>query len=348
VAEACGFLSFVIASYPGAHGQSSARQEFLNAMMISVSSTDGLTPVQQEIAERVIAHFSALFKLEKVPSAACNYYFDLAASQPPARIIKDAAHSATLRYFGAGEALARLQQLAAEIRESGGVPQDVHLGGVYQNEVILGVLEHLAQYWSENLPERSAERRKTASRITIVPGFTEILSILDSGSSFKPDFKQDKTAESWIVENVSDDGYGAIIPVVKKDWVKVGELLLMRGETAIYWGIGLVRRVTTDEYQQRRIGIQMLSKTAIPVKISPAASDVAVSDERAPEPAILLSISPDSKGEVGVIMRAGLYNPRYSMDMTINGKPYLLMPAGMVENGEDFDWAKFKVMRRPG
>jgi hypothetical protein len=30
----------------------------------------------------------------------------------------------------------------------------------------------------------------------------------------------------------------------------------------------------------------------------------------------------------------------------VKDKAYLLMPTGMVEDGEDFDWAKFKVMQR--
>jgi len=32
----------------------------------------------------------------------------------------------------------------------------------------------------------------------------------------------------------------------------------------------------------------------------------------------------------------------------VRDKTYLLMPSRMVEGGEDFDWAKFKVMQRAG
>lgn len=345
LAEAGGFADNVIEVYPGSHGQSSVRQEFLKAMMLTASSTDGLSPVEQEIAERTVAHFSGLFKLDKTPSAACNYYFDLAVSKPPARMMKGAVPGATLRYFGAGQGLDRLKQLAADIRETGGIPQDFYLGGNYQNDVIVGVLNHLVQYWSEKPPARSAERRKMATRITIVPGLSEILNTLDPASSDKLDFSQDQAAESWIVENVSDGGYGAIIPMAKSDWVKVGGMIGVQTETSIYWGLGLVRRVASDEYQQRRVGIQLLSKTAIPIRITHAATGAAGSGN---EPAILLSTAPDSKGEVGVVMRAGIYNSRDSVDMMVNGKPYLLMPSSMVEGGEDFDWAKFKVMRRTG
>jgi hypothetical protein len=101
--------------------------------------------------------------------------------------------------------------------------------------------------------------------------------------------------------------------------------------------------VSSDQYQQRRVGIQLLSKTALPIRLTLPAT---VAASREPEPAILLSTSPDRTGEVGVVMREGIFNPQDSLDMTVNGKTYLLIPSRMVEGGEDFDWAKFKVMQR--
>ena len=46
-----------------------------------------------------------------------------------------------------------------------------------------------------------------------------------------------------------------LIPQVKGDWLKVGNLLGVQTETAQFWGAGVVRRITRDEYQQRRVGI---------------------------------------------------------------------------------------------
>lgn len=345
-AEAAGFADDVIAIYPGTHGQGSARQEFLKAMMLSASSTDGLAPVGQEIAERAVAHFSGSFRLEKSAVAGCHYYFDLAAARPPARLIKGAAPAATLRYFGAGAGLAQLQQLLAVVTETGGIPQDVNLGGTYGKEVVIGVLRHLGTYWSDHPPARGAQRRKIATRITIVPGLSEIFQTLDPANGNALDFSQDRPAESWIVENVSDGGYGAIIPAAQSDWVKVGALIGAQTETSIYWEMGLIRRVASDEYQQRRVGIQILSKAVIPIRLAHPAT--VSSPDREPEPAILLSTAPDSAGEVGVLMRAGIYSPGDSLEMTVNNKSYLLMPSKMVEGGEDFDWAMFRVMQRAG
>jgi hypothetical protein len=343
LAEAAGFADSMVAVYPGSHGQSSARREFLKAMMLSASSTDGLTPLSQEIAERAVAHFSDQFQLEKTATPACTYYFDLAEARPPARLIKGAATGETRRYFSAGTGLAQLKKLMLAVSESGAVPGDVNLGGKYSKEVVISVLKHLEQYWSDSPPARDSERRKIATRITVVPGFADILATLDPAHSNTLDFSQDQSAESWIVENVSDGGYGAIIPAEKSDWIKVGQLIGVQTETSIYWGIGVIRRVASDQYQQRRVGIQLLSKTALPIRIAfPAAGNA----RREPEAAVLLSTSPDRSGEVGVVMREGIFNPQDSLDMTVNGKTYLLIPSRMVEGGDDFDWAKFKVMQR--
>ncbi|MCW5604224.1 MAG: hypothetical protein KIT18_06745 [Burkholderiales bacterium] len=344
-AEAGGFAESRIAIYPGA-GDGSAKQEFLKAMMLAASSTDSLTPVRQEIAERAVAYFSGAFRLDRAPSEICNYAFDLSTSLSPARVIQGASPAPTVRYFGAGEALAQLERAMATVIDTGALPRDVNLGGTYHKDLIVGVFRHLATYWSDKPPARGSERRKTALRITVVPGFSGIMETLEPADSDALDFSEDRIVESWIVENVSDGGYGAIVPAKKSDWVKVGGMIGVQSEMDRYWRIGFVRRVTRDEHQQRRVGIQLVSKTVLPVRLSLPATVSSFNADREPEPAILLSTSPDASGEVGVIMRAGIYNARDSLDMTVKNRSYLLLPSKMMEGGEDYDWAKFKVMQR--
>jgi hypothetical protein len=230
--------------------------------------------------------------------------------------------------------------------ETGGVPKDINLGGTYEKDVIIATLKHLELYWSDTPPARISERRKTAVRITVVPGFTEIVGVLDPANSDELDFSQEQKAESWIVENVSDGGYGAIIPAVKSDWIKVGTLIGVQAETSSYWGVGMIRRISRDEHQQRRVGVQLLSRTAIPIRLARPPIISGFNAARDPGPAVLLSTSPDSHGEVGVVMREGIFNVRDSLEMIVRDKTYVLVPSRMVEGGEDFDWAKFKVTQK--
>ena len=342
-----GFADGKVAVYPGVHGESTNRQELLKSLMLAASSTDGLPPIKQQLAERAVAQFAEAFVLSRTPEG-CTYCFDLEAPKPPVRLFRGAAASPSMVYFGAGEGLAQLRQVIRQVVETGGVPKDLNLGGTYEKDIIIATLKHLELYWSETPPARSSERRKTAARITVVPGFGEILGVVDPANSDTLDFSQEQSAESWIVENVSDGGYGAIIPAVKSDWIKVGTLIGVQSEGANYWGVGMIRRISRDEHQQRRVGIQLLSKIAIPIKLARPAATSAFNAAREPGPALLLSTAPDGHGEVGVVMREGIFNGRDSLEMLVRDKTYLLMPSRMVEGGEDFDWAKFKVMQRAG
>jgi hypothetical protein len=345
-AEASGFAGNAIAIYPGAHGGGSVQQEFLKAVMLSVSSTDGLSPMRQEIAERAVAHFSSGFRIAQQPGPGCAYCFDIAGGKPPFRVVGDKVLPATARYFGAGEALAELQKVEATIRETGAIPSSVHLGGSYDNETVLPVLRHLIAYWSDDAPARGTQRRQTATRMTVLHGMAEILQTLDPANGDELDFSAGTSAESWIVENISDGGCGAIIPATKSDWVRVGALIGVKTEIAQHWGIGIIRRVTRDEHQQRRVGVQVLSKIAIPVRVGKSGGAFASGPAALTDSGLLLSTTPDRNGEVGVVLRDGIFSSRDSLDMVVNSKPYLLMPSRLAEGGEDFDWAMFKVMAR--
>jgi len=344
LAEERGITPQVIAVYPGPYGDSTVKREFLKALMLPASSLDGLPPVRQQIAERAVAHFGESFLLSAQPDG-CTHSFDLAAPRSPARLVPRLA-PAGLLFFGAGEALTRIDRLAEQIAAKDGVPQDFNLGGSYPKDEVIGVLRHLAQYWSDKAPERGSERRPTAARITVVPGADQVFGALEPSTGKNLDFSQNQTAESWIVENVSDGGYGAIVPPQKIDWVRVGALIGMKGEITNYLGIGLIRRITRDAHQQRRVGIQVLTKTAIPVTISKANTMSSLNFDLREETAILLTLKPDARGEVEVLLREGIFNGRDSLEMTLKDRNYQLLPLRIVEAGEDYYWARFKVKKQ--
>ena len=345
--ESKGIATTVIEVYPGAHGTGTVQQEFLKAMMLGISSTDGLTPLKQELAERTIAHFYDCYTLREAPTTECNFCFDSLMRKPPARVQKSTVQNSSTRYFGAGKALPALRKMIQDIQIQNALPSNINLGGAYDVELVLSVLQHLARYWSDHPPARSSERRMTASRMTVVHGFQDMIrNHAPEQDAISLDFHMLDGNESWIVENVSAGGFGAIIPHVKGDWVKVGSLLGVQTETAKFWGAGVVRRITRDEHQQLRVGIQALSSTAIPVNLSPHGSISSFNAARGGDTALLLSTTPDKSGEVEMLLRAGSYSSKHGMEMNVHGKQYYLMPSKLTEGGEDFDWARFKVMQR--
>ena len=346
-AESQGFASAKAQIYPGRHGESTAQQEILKALMLVASSPDGLAPMKVHIAERVVAHFANRFTWQQQAAPGCNFCFDLSLHRPPARVTKNTAAGALVRYFGAGDAARGLGDLARAIHEKDGVPGDINLGGEFDKNTVASVLDHLHQYWGDKVPERGADRRDLVTRVTVMPGFAETLiwvqSVTDATSL---EFSDPDGAESWIVFNASDGGYGTVVPKMKADWLHVGCLVGLRTETSNLCRVGIVRRITRDKFDQRRVGIQVLGTAAVPVALASAASTQSGDRARQTESAMLLSSRPDHNREVALLMRAGSFTAKRHLHMMIPAGGFALAPVSLVEAGEDFDWVRYQVTER--
>ena len=347
VSETRGICTESVRIYPDAHGQGTVQGEFLKAMMLGVSSNNGLNPAQQEIAARAVAHFGGMYALRQEPGPGCNFWFDLSLPQPPARAMKGFAPGNTMRCFGAGGALAALAALVREIQQNDRVPAGIDIGAGFDSDLVLSALQHLALQWADEPPARRSERRRIATRLTVLHGFPEMVrateSLTDAASL---DFEHAAGIESWMVVDVSEGGFGAIIPPVMGDWIKVGALLGVQTDASPAWGAGMIRRIERDDSRQRRVGIQLLAKTVIPVKLFPAGNGAADEAASAGESALLLSTTPDKHGEVSLLVRAGSGMREHPLEMSVRGKRYHLAPRGLVESKDDFDWVRFKVTGR--
>lgn len=342
-AEVGGFALKGCSVYPGPYSDSTVQREYLKALMLAVSATDSLLPHKLELAERMVAQFSDGFVLQKEPAAGCHYYVDLLAAKPPTRTMAKATPAASLRYFGPGAAFERVDDLVGMIAERNLVPSDMNLGGAYEPGVVLEVARHLARYWASVPPTRREERRRCVSRIHVVHNFDDVLAII-SGESKDLDFQQN--IETWTVENESEHGFGALIPDSASDWLRVGTLLGIKLEDGNSWGVGIVRRLSNDPSQHRYVGIQTVAKGGARVKLIPVGAKDA---SKAGDDAVLLpSSAADSSGtgELSLLMRVGSFSPRQSFQMRAYEREYLLVPKALLEGGQDFDMAKFRVLQR--
>ena len=345
LAESQGLATRRAQIYPGKHGESTIQEEFLKALMLVTSAPDGLAPVSVHIAERAVAHFARLFLLQQSP-AGCSFSFDLALDQPPARVTAHARTAPSVRFFGAGPAAEALRSLSRAVREKDGVPADVNLGGQFDKRTVAPVLKHLELYWGDAAPERSAQRRDIATRVTVVPGYTETLAWVQAvADETSLEFSDPKSAESWIVFNASDGGYGTVVPKTKGDWLRVGGLVGLRAETSSVCRIGIVRRMTRDKYDQRRVGIQVLDAAALPVALSRGAAPLA-DGARPAEAAMLLSGSPGREGEMVLVMRVGTFPAARALHVVLTDDIYALEPVELIETGEDFEWARYRIIEK--
>jgi hypothetical protein len=333
LAESRRFSQVKVQVYPKLASESSAEQEFLGAVMLSASSPDSLLPLEIELVERLITHFSESFRLSLDQQPDIAYWIDLATGEPPLRLARPPQHAPTLRFFAAGSAMNGLEQLIETVSTSKAVPASVGLGGSYEPDVVLDALRHLALYWAPMPPARKAPRHKVKSRLTVTHGLDGVLAVLDPASSL--DFDQGKV-ENWIVEDVSIGGFGAIIPQMKGDWLGIDVLLALQPDGGNNWVIGVVRRFSRESAQQASVGIETLARTSQPVRVRAPTGE---------ETGILLNPSEESADAL-CLLPAGLLGPGQNLEFDRNGKTVLLIPAGVLQRGADYELLRFKQMVR--
>lgn len=333
-AESRGAAATKVAAYAG-QPESAPRQEFLKAAIFSASSPDSLLPREIQLAERLIAEFSADFALAGAQAPELPYWTDLARPMAPLRVARAPQPGATVRFLGGGAALASLQGLIQKIEASGQVPAGANLGDVYEPEAALDAMQHLAMYWSPVPPERRHPRHSVKSRLAIVQGFDSVLQVLQPED---PTSFQRPVEEAWVVENVSAGGFGASVPQVKGDWLKVGALIGMQPEGGSNWIAGMVRRVNRVSGQQARVGIQTLSRApqALALELRGAAS----------VPAILLPGGEAGSLETSIALKPAVYAAGANAESRHEGRQHLYIPQGIAERGEDYEIVRFREMIR--
>jgi hypothetical protein len=319
-----------------AGAETTPRQEFLKATMFSASSPDGLVPLEVELAERLVSDLAPRFRVGTEPSLELLYWTDLERPMPPQRAVKTPPATPGLRCFGPGDALATLDGYIQKIHATKEIPSGINLGGTYDPEVALEVMKHLSLYWAPDPPERQHARHPVKSRIAVSNGFKAATDLLGGGDAL--DFDGKSGSESWIVENVSAGGFGAAVPQIKGDWLRVGVMLAMQPDGGNNWVIGVVRRVNRVSAQEARVGIQTLSRAPVMHSFTMRGAGT--------HNGLLLPSPVLGAGEVSIALPADVYARGINLEAEIGGKHHVYMPIGTPERGEDYELVRFREMVR--
>lgn len=313
-AELRGVAQAKVALYPGVPGESTPRQEFLRAVMFAASAPDSLLPSEIEFAERLIAELAPGFALATAPARELPFWTDLGNAMAPQRALTPPPQTGGLRCFGPGSSAAVLQAMIERSRE----PE-------------LDVLRHLAACWAPEPRQRQHARHRVKNRLTVAHGFDGVLEALGGGDSLNFDRR---AAENWIVENVSAGGFGALVPQVKSDWLRVGALLALQPDGGDNWLVGMVRRVNRVSEQEVRVGIQTLSK-------APAVSSFKLRGVGAKNGIVL-----DHGAEAAIALPVGVYAQGLNLEAERGGRQHVYLPQGVAQRGEDYEIVRFREMIR--
>jgi hypothetical protein len=331
-AEARRMAQSAVTLFAGLPAQSTPSLEFVRAALFSAAAPEGLLPAEIDLAERIIGELAGRFVVSTAPAPGLLYWTDLDKAMAPQRALQAPALTPGLRCLGAGSALDEVRRIAERIRATDALPTGLNLVQGDSAEEVLEVLEHLALYWSPQAPERKHQRHRVSSRLTVASGLKGVMAILGSAPAFP--------LESWVIENVSAGGFGALVAQLKGDWLRVGALVAIQPEGGSNWVVGMIRRVSRTSAQQARVGIQTLSR-------APSVSQFTVSGARGTaEQGVLLRGNDPASAEVQIALRPGVFAPGQNLEATRAGRHHVYTPTGFGERGEDYEIGRFRELVR--
>jgi hypothetical protein len=322
---------------PGRSGMSTPVQEYQKVMLFQAASLDSLLPVEIEVAERLIAHFLAGFVYTEKVLVDSVYWSDLTLSQPPQRLARMPARAqATQRFIKPGPAHAEMLAMLDSLERGGDVPAEISLGAAYPAKLLVRVLRHLTAYLAPIPPQRQHDRHRVKHRMSVLHGLVNAFVVFSGEFGGRPAGLQ---MESWVVENVSRGGFGALLSSIPGEWLRVGALIAMQPEGGDNWLVGVIRRCHRETENDARVGIQVLARQAVSVELRiRSASSYAAA---AGVPALLLQDG-NAADELRVVLPPATYDPRESLEYAEGGRRVSLTPLALLEQTADYEVGRYR------
>jgi len=313
-------------------------QEYQKVMIFQAASLDSMHPLGIELAERVIAHFLSGFVFTVEALIDSVYWVDLKLAQPPLRLARMPAQAErTQRFLKPGKAYEAMRTLLETLERGGDMPPEINLGGQYPVKLLVTVFRHLTNYLSPVPPQRSHDRHRVTHRMAVLNG------LVNAFVAFSDEFGGRPTGlptETWIAENVSRGGFGALVNSVPGEWLKVGALLAMQPEGGENWLLGVVRRFHRTSEKDARVGIQALATKAISIEVRSRGTSIYMAAAGA-TPALML-LDGNEPNEFRVVLPPATFDPRESMEYVRDGQRFQLMPVSLIEQTADYELARFR------
>lgn len=337
--EQLGVAHKPVQLYPGNGAQVTPGQVFLRTLVLHASSPDALTPLEVDLADRLTLYFVPGFVFTPESRADNVYWADLAKPLPPARLAVDPLLTPTLRFFAPGAAHGALALLLSRV-ERGQVPDNLPLGGEFSPATLLPVLRHLYLYWAPVPPQRQSPRHPVHSRVHVRHGFEGAVDTFSGNGGGDQE-------ETWVVENISRGGFGARIPQIQGDWLRIGTLLVLQPEGSSHWLLGVLRRYALDSERQAVVGVQTLARQAVSAILRPMVGGV---DNLGGISALWLEADSEAPtrhdqwlDEVRLVLPANTFDPREKLETTVNGRTVVLSPVERLEGGPDFEVGRYRL-----
>ncbi|AXS81389.1 hypothetical protein HYN24_02535 [Dechloromonas sp. HYN0024] len=337
-AEAAGVAGKAVA-VPGRNGMTTPVQEYQKVMIFQAASLDSLLPVGIELAEHVIDHFLSGFVFTAEAQIDSVYWVDLKLAQPPLRLARMPAQAETTqRFMKPGSAHEAMRAVLDNLERGGDMPPEINLGGQYPVKLLVAVFRHLTNYLSPMPPQRLHDRHRVTHRMAVLNGLVNAFVVFSDEFGGRP---AGLPTETWLAENVSRGGFGALLDKVPEEWLRVGALLAMQPEGGSNWLLGVVRRYHRMSENDARVGIQALATKAVALELRGRNTTASYMAAAGTSPALML-LDGNEPDEFRVILPPTTFDQRESLEYVRDGQRFQLNPVALVEQTADYELARYR------
>lgn len=324
---------------------SSCMEEYVQPLLLAPLGSGNLAPRQIEMVDQWLDNWSELPHVHNTYDPRQHFYYvDITLGHGPRPIQSGEKTQPGYRYLGTHPMLARLSEVEKALR-SGALPATLGLGEDFRLPDGYDLIDHVFKEWAPRgeRDRRHGNRHGDTSRIEVIHDLINICKYLEQEERLtqarprltpeqmldiklygnvadKGKAPQASVApplnpadmpplEHWSLIDRCDTGIGVMLKEEEGEWVKVGKLVCCRADPATPWRLGVVRRITRQQSEQRKIGILLLPTPPVLVHLEAVdpgfRTPNARNDDLIPSPQNFLALTTDdAKGDRVIALEA--------------------------------------------
>lgn len=392
LAEMADIEALPVTLYPNVAPEvSSCTDEYLQLLLLGTVSASGFGVRQLDMVDQWLHVWSKGIGLDRRFVAERHHYaVDLGKSEGAERIAEP-LESSSVRYIDSRELLQQVDAVRQALRNGepgrADMPDSIRLPGA--QELLNQLYGYWTNTVAAK--KRDTERKQVNKLLDVALGFKRVAALIKSDNiaqqggpqTVDVDYdemldmrlygfvsqrtrekqaaatrlsveaaKEDIPFESWLVQNESAGGFGAVLPFTREgDDLRPGGLLAVRIDDDDNWHVALLRRVQLRENKQFYVGIQVLGLDPLVATYREAQSHhvphagregVIAVDVRAPKPVIYVDIGIDGQPTRSLILQAEDFAVDKQLDLHLEGKTYPVILLRVIEKGLDWVWAEVR------
>lgn len=361
-------------------------REYLQAMMLEKLNSGALYPRQLELADDWLRTWSEGLVLEQRYDDSRHGFFVALNEDRGARRIRNYERDPMTRYWSTKSLTTALTQSKVAI-QNGDSQARLKLGEDCKLPACLNLLDSVIAAWTQtDVPRLPRKHARVAAKkiIEVVQGFPQIHARIKEDNILHTDRRDlpisydemldvkmygfittrtitrrsqarvvDETksdgAERWIMENESEQGFGAVIKEKNNDWLKPGKLVGLKIEKHTRWTVGVVRRMQKILPDQFYVGIEIMCRTPLSVELrelskNPIGAQNQASSATLPFFSIYTSKEEGAANRATLILQNVEYAKGRKLELATRTKSYRIALADSIEKQDDWARAGIEIL----